>query len=331
MKERVRKILSLMLVVSVILGGAVLPARETKAEDTDLITYMDADYTASAGTPFEIPKFTLESSQDFSFCIYLSQKTDFSITLSVAGKSKTLSAEDADRKENAPIKTYNHLYIFFCRDMSRNATCKMSITFPQDTAFGIKVLQTRDSSYMNVTSATITEGFSTTLSVLNNTESLTWSSSKTSVATVSDKGVVKGKKEGTAIITAKAASGAAYTCTIKVAKNVYTNSVSFSNVSRGNAIVDVTKVSYDSKGNLVIKAKAFNNTGKKVVALKNLKITVLSGSGKSVGVYSLKKKKVTISNGGTKNFTFKIKKSKLKLKKTQDLRKASYKTRMKTS
>ncbi|MDE6636442.1 MAG: Ig-like domain-containing protein, partial [Lachnospiraceae bacterium] len=50
-----------------------------------------------------------------------------------------------------------------------------------------------------------------------------WTSSKSSVAAVSDKGVVTGKKAGTAKITAKAADGSGKKATVKVTVNDVTN------------------------------------------------------------------------------------------------------------
>lgn len=78
-------------------------------------------------------------------------------------------------------------------------------------------------------------------------------------------------------------------------------------------------VSFDFKGNLVIKAKYVNNLGRKVVSLKNIKITVKDGNKKFVGTYSAKQKSLTVDSGSTKDLSFTISKSKLK-KKTVDLR-----------
>lgn len=58
--------------------------------------------------------------------------------------------------------------------------------------------------------------------------------------------------------------------------------------------------------------------------LKNFKITIKNGKGKKIGVYSAKKLTINLKSGKSKAYTFKIKKSKLKIKKTQDLRNASY-------
>ena len=69
---------------------------------------------------------------------------------------------------------------------------------------------------LNRTTATLYVGQTTTLKVSSN-EAATWSSSNQGVATVTNKGVVRGKKAGTATIKAVTSSGTA-TCTVTVKK-----------------------------------------------------------------------------------------------------------------
>lgn len=70
---------------------------------------------------------------------------------------------------------------------------------------------------MKQTSIKLKKGKKITLKVLNAKGNITWKSSKKKVATVSKKGVVKGKKKGTATITAKV-NGKTYKCKVKVVK-----------------------------------------------------------------------------------------------------------------
>ncbi len=82
---------------------------------------------------------------------------------------------------------------------------------------------------MNKTSEKITEGYSSKLSVsftpsdyVLKDANIKWTSSNSSVATVSSDGVVKGLKAGTATITATAANGKNATCNVTVS-NFYSN------------------------------------------------------------------------------------------------------------
>ncbi len=89
---------------------------------------------------------------------------------------------------------------------------------------GVAVLPT--SVELNKATLTIAIGSEQTLTATILPEdatdkTLTWTSSNTSVATVSDAGVVKGIAEGTATITATTANGKTATCVVTVAEKVY--------------------------------------------------------------------------------------------------------------
>ena len=172
---------------------------------------------------------------------------------------------------------------------------------------------------------TITAGFKDKLSVVNaGGAKLTYTSSNIKVATVDANGNITAKKKGTSIITVKTSTGYTGTCKVTVKDNVYsTSKLSLGKVPGGSFMVDVYKVSYDKKGNLVIKTRMLNKNGRKAKYLKNFKITIKNEKGKKIGVYSVKKKTINLKSGKAKAYTFKIKKSKLKIKAKQDLRNMS--------
>ena len=70
---------------------------------------------------------------------------------------------------------------------------------------------------LNKTSLTLKEGQTYQLKLKNAKQNVSWKSKNKSVATVSQKGKVKAKKGGTAVITAKCA-GRTYQCKVKVQK-----------------------------------------------------------------------------------------------------------------
>ena len=182
---------------------------------------------------------------------------------------------------------------------------------------------------------TITKGFKDQIKILNaGGARITYKSSNAKVAAVDSKGKVTAKKKGTATITVKTSTGFTIPCKVIVKDNVYTvRKVAVSALPAGSFGVNVYKMSYDKKGNLVLKARMLNNRGYKAKYLKNFKKIIRialakgwmkNGKGKKIGVYSAKKLTINLKSGKSKAYTFKIKKSKLKIKKTQDLRNASY-------
>lgn len=189
----------------------------------------------------------------------------------------------------------------------KSLTCKVTVKKP----------------VLSAKSCTITAGQKKTLKVTKKSGKVTWKSSKKSVATVSSKGVVKAKKAGTAKITASV-DGCKLTCKVKVKKNQYTrSSVSNSQAAQAGEIVTVvfnpTKISYNSKGQLVCKIQIINNSLRRVEGLKNLKITVKAKNGSTIASYTLSKKSIVIPSKTNKTITITIPKSKVK-KQNADLR-----------
>lgn len=88
---------------------------------------------------------------------------------------------------------------------------------------------------------------------------IAWSSSKTKVATVSDKGVVTGKKKGTAVITATAADGSNKKATCKVTVK---NSVNMSGMDVQNAqtiTFSLDKAQALTMDKIIVKKKMYAN------------------------------------------------------------------------
>lgn len=88
---------------------------------------------------------------------------------------------------------------------------------------------------------------------------IAWSSSKTKVATVSDKGVVTGKKKGTAVITATAADGSNKKATCKVTVK---NSVNMSGMDVQNAqtvTFSLDKAQTLTMDKVIVKTKVYEN------------------------------------------------------------------------
>ena len=90
-----------------------------------------------------------------------------------------------------------------------------------------------DTVKLNKTKATIDAGTTLQLKLKNTTETVTWKSSNTKVATVSKKGLVTAKKGGSVTVTATA-GGKSYTCKITV-NSVLTASATSVTVKKGKS------------------------------------------------------------------------------------------------
>ncbi len=320
MKLLKKKGMAILLLFAVCISGIAVPAKQSKAAEADYEMYLSDRFSATAGVSCVLPSFTVKNANELIFDICTTVPVDFTVNLTEDGsaiKPYTVLSTDVD------WKLYNGAYwnLFKLSNVKKGALYSLSLTFTENVNFNMYAYQEKVKAYMNYTSATVTKGFKTTLSVIGNTEMLSWSSSNSSVAAVAQSGIVTGKKAGTATITAKSVSGQTYTCVVSVKNNAYTHTrMNLSEASYGQAYISITKVSYDKKGNVVIKATYLNNCGHKIVRLKNVKIKVKTKDGKLIGTFNLKSKKTSIGQYATKSFTYKIKKSKLKLKKKQDLR-----------
>lgn len=169
--------------------------------------------------------------------------------------------------------------------------------------------------------ATITQGFATKLSVVNG-EVKTWTSNNKKVAVVDQKGKVTAKAPGKAKIVVTLKNGKKFACNVKVVANTFKDTkLTIGKVRAYDVGLWVHAMSYDKKGNLVLKCRFGNRCGYPVVNLKKVKLVVKNESGKVIGVFN-GSKKITVKNGAVKDVTFTLAKSKMKLKKKQDLKNA---------
>lgn len=331
MKKLIQKtLLSLSLIAALCVSGIAYQPDTAKAADdyTSVLTVTDG--TATAATPVS-HSFSLEAKESAAFVYYVPQTIGVNVKVTQVSTGeviyeRSILSTDTTWSYSDTLAAY---YNGFTWNNPTAGNYTLTLTFDADTPYLISGIQNKTTTtpvvknpYLNYSNVTITKGFTQKLAVQDNSGSVTWNSSNKKVATVDKNGKVTAKKAGTATITAKTASGKLLSCKVTVKNNVYTaKKLAVKSITYGNAAMNIYKVSY-SKGNLVIKARFLNNSIHKVKYLKNVKIKIKNGSGKVIGTYSAKKiKNANVKAGKAKAYTFKIKKSKLKIKKTQDLRK----------
>lgn len=110
--------------------------------------------------------------------------------------------------------------------------------------------------------ASVAVGCTVKLKVTGTKNKVKWSSSNKKVATVSSKGVVTGKKAGTAVIKAKV-KNKTLKCTVKVYKNASSynlDKMTWGNTCYGNISYKVKSMSFDKNGKLTVQILFRNNS-----------------------------------------------------------------------
>lgn len=327
--KKTSRVLAILLALALIVGMVPLSTKDVSAA-TDESYMLEASGAATAGVPIEAT-FTMQSSGVAQFAIAVATQCNVTYSFRNSAGETVYGPKTFLESDSQWSSTGSYPAFAFAVNVPQG-TYTISVTFDVDQlAYAVlgqpdltpapKLAPSIDSKTL-----TITKGFKDQIKILNaGGARITYKSSNAKVAAVDSKGKVTAKKKGTATITVKTSTGFTIPCKVIVKDNVYTvRKVAVSALPAGSFGVNVYKMSYDKKGNLVLKARMLNNRGYKAKYLKNFKITVKNGKGKKIGVYSAKKLTINLKSGKSKAYTFKIKKSKLKIKKTQDLRNASY-------
>lgn len=322
MRTKRTKIYSLVLALLICLTAVFANTSTSQATEKEYDNLLEAEGTSVANTEISY-NFTVDTNTNTYLYLYVLAVVNCEISVydsagNLYGDSVIYSTDWYWYEDGG-----YYYYELTCDNMpSGDYSAKLMFDADLQYTFGVdadKVLAT-----ISDTSATLSVGFTKKLKVDNTSGTVTWSSSKASVATVSDKGVVTAKKAGTATITAKTESGLKLTCKITVKANTFKETKMTTNdFYYGDCGLQVYSSSYAANGDLVLKCRFVNYSGYKVNALKNLKITFKTDEGKTIGTYSAKSMSLSVSHGSTKDFTLTIKKAKLKIKKA-DLRNASY-------
>ena len=318
MKKQCKKLITMLVAVALVLTSiAYQPTAAKAAAEHEEVLYEQG--VATANTPVT-KSCTVTAPSNLAIGIYVATPVDGTMEVKSSADGVTFINESLTAS-SWQLTTDGSLYFYaYPWKVTKSDVYNITLNFAADTAFEIVALQ-QLAPYLSSTSLTVTKGFSDQLTVVNADEDVTWTSSNTKVATVDSTGKVTGKKAGTATITAQLADGSYAQCAVTVQDNVYKEKqLSVSSTPSGSATMQLYNVAYKN-GNLVLKTRLLNNTGKKVTGLENIRITIKNANGQVIGTYTAKKVKASVKAGKAKNYTFTIKKAKLKLKKTQDLTK----------
>ncbi len=160
----------------------------------------------------------------------------------------------------------------------KSATCNVDVKIQQTEP--VKVTLNKTALNIDLSGSKTDKLIATT----NSSESINWSSSNTNIATVSNEGLVTGKANGTATITAKISSGGEATCKVTV------------QTSPTGISLNVTKKTLDLSG-----TKTFNITTIIIPSTANINNNIFMSSSNPSVVQVTNKGEVTgVSNGTAK-------------------------------
>lgn len=323
MKKYFKKVMAVVLSFAIAMAVS-LPG----SSDTATAAYWKTAYTSkgmvtvTGGQPFEA-KFSLKSYGDIRWTTKVQTLYGYTITLydSTEKELESKYIADADTSWTPEGQVGEMIYIHVDAFKGYNAdTYTISVKFDGESelqaSFSARTMDTSDSMPV-INDQEITAGFKTTLTVKDDTIKKCVSSNK-KVASVTSKGVVTGKKKGTAKITVTTEKGKSLTCNVNVKANVYSAEKVTKKDVAGYGVVPY-QAKYDAKGNLVVKAVAVNKFPRKVTlrvwpnCFKNMantgkmaSVTIPSNGSKSVTLKfskaSLRKQKVNLPVDGFKLF-----------------------------
>ena len=321
MKKQCKKLITMLVAVALVLTS--IAYQPTAAKAAEPVTLLDETGVATANTPV-VKSFNVTAPSDLAIAIYAATPATGTVEVRSSADNATIFSKALTENDWLANDSGTKYLYLLTEETQKTDVYTITINFAIDVEYQIVVLE-EPIPYISSSTLTVTKGFSSQLTITNPGGDVTWTSSDASVASVDATGKVTGKKAGTAVVTAQLADGSYCQCNVTVENNVYSRpQASVAQTPAGHSTLQIYNVSYKN-GNLVIKARFLNNLGRKVTQLKNVKVTIKNANGKVIGTYSAKKIAANVNVGQAKNYTFTIKKAKLKQKKTQDLTKITTK------
>ncbi len=151
----------------------------------------------------------------------------------------------------------------------------LELQFENDTNFDFTMEQVSSGAKLNASKLTITKGFTSQIKVVNGGTMKNCTSSNKSVATVTNKGKITAKKNGTATIKVKLTSGKTLSCKVTVVGNSFKSAkADIQDIPYNTAEMRAYSAAFDKKGNIVVKFMAVNNNYGTISGISNFKVTM---------------------------------------------------------
>ena len=224
-------------------------------------------YAASGSTTLLNKVSTATANSPIRYNFSLSKKSDIVFTMKTNERiGSTISVKDPTH--DTPIQTVylstvseNMQYIKELGIYKNSAKINLDagnyvleLQFENDTNFDFTMEQVSSGSKLNASKLTITKGFTSQIKVVNGGTMKNCTSSNKSVATVTNKGKITAKKNGTATIKVKLTSSKTLSCKVTVVGNSFKAAkADIQDIPYNTAEMRAYSAAYDKKGNIVVK------------------------------------------------------------------------------
>lgn len=295
--------------ISVVL---VSPVQASAKSSNNYISIMHKISTARPNFPVRY-NFSLEKESDIYFDLAINERTTIALTIKnqrdeVAVKSDTLPFTDPKWQYNKKNGIYNNKHTMHLPA----GDYILEMNFENEVNYDMNLSRISETAKLNYTKLDLTKGFSRQLKV-DGGKIKSCSSSKKSVATVTNSGKITAKKNGKTTIKVRLTNGTTLSCKVTVKSNKYkAKKIAIKDVVYNTSEMKAYNAAFDSKGNLVLKFKLVNNSYGKITNVSNFRVTIIDSSKKKVVSYSKKNYTTNVASYSDKECTVTISKSALK-------------------
>ena len=295
--------------ISVVL---VSPVQASAKSSNNYISIMHKISTARPNFPVRY-NFSLEKESDIYFDLAINERTTIALTIKnqrdeVAVKSDTLPFTDPKWQYNKKNGIYNNKHTMHLPA----GDYILEMNFENEVNYDMNLSRISETAKLNYTKLDLTKGFSRQLKV-DGGKIKSCSSSKKSVATVTNSGKITAKKNGKTTIKVRLTNGTTLSCKVTVKSNKYkAKKIAIKDVVYNTSEMKAYNAAFDSKGNLVLKFKLVNNSYGKITNVSNFRVTIIDSSKKKVVSYSKKNYTTNVASYSDKECTVTIPKSALK-------------------
>lgn len=296
-------------------------------------------YAASGTTTLLNKVSTATANSPIRYNFSLSKKSDIVFTMKSNERiGSTISVKDPTH--DTPIQTVylstvseNMQYIKELGIYKNSAKINLDagnyvleLQFENDTNFDFTMEQVSSGAKLNASKLTITKGFTSQIRVVNGGTMKNCTSSNKSVATVTNKGKITAKKNGTATIKVKLTSGKTLSCKVTVVGNSFKAAkADIQDIPYNTAEMRAYSAAFDKKGNIVVKFMTVNNNYGTISGISNFKVTMKNSKKTTTAIFKKASFAASVPSYKSAAYTVTIPKSCLKTSKDKiDLRTSKF-------